>query len=672
MDQYDPPQPSRDIYEITPSPPANANVGPTGNLLRPGMITGDSPDGIKVERVISGARSVASTSGTDASNASRLRGRFRRDISWGTKLHWFLPSAMVGLFILGLLGSLLHHWFYVSLDGRGADDQLIMVRFGTAFAFFTKAALVGSIVLAYRQRVWYTLRTKAITVKGIDNLFALTEDPTCFYSKDVAVKAKVATAMALATWIIPLAAVLSPGALTAQPIYVESEADCAIPTLNTSAQNDAIQQKPKHGVGGYDLIFFNTSEGPGKQQYFDDIGYTFTQASDLSFHLKNPQQVASPCKGYNCTWNVGFDAPWYECHERSVEDARNALENMSWIEPGNNTWAPRGIITLSAIFDGPEYDPIQPPYQNGSDNLQGYFVDEPTIRVGYLVDTGVPVVEGSIDSNNGRWKTVFEPHWLSCDLRKAFWNVTFNFTDEVQSATVRTSNKRRVFEPPKMGPGHSNYRENALYYAFGKLVRLRLINGHGFKDGYRDTMRYSAYHPLVNGTTRLAINDVKGGVEKLVTDLGLTLLSLPYLEIALDTNAPCEKWRYENRFHYSRQGLWIGYTLSVIATLMSMFIGMHSIYMNGVTSDTLFSKILVTTRNVTLDTLVRDHEGVCLGGDPFPEKLEKTKLMFGIIDQRDGVTHTAFGTPDETTGMLGSEEYRRLVNPGRGPEATSA
>jgi len=54
----------------------------------------------------------------------------------------------------------------------------------------------------YRQRVWYTLRAKDITLKGIDNLFALTDNPTRFYSKDVLVRAKVAMVMALVTWSV--------------------------------------------------------------------------------------------------------------------------------------------------------------------------------------------------------------------------------------------------------------------------------------------------------------------------------------------------------------------------------------------------------------------------------------------------------------------------------------
>jgi len=469
--------------------------------------------------------------------------------------------------------------------------------------------------------------------------------------------------------IIPFAAVLSPGALTARQTHVASEANCAVPTFNTSAQNDFIPLKPKYGFGGYELVNFNKSEGPGGLLYFGDIGFMLTQTSSLSFYLRSPRQISSPCKGYNCTWNVGFDAPWYECQEKSVADARKALDTMNWTAISNNHWAPRGPVTLYVVSDGEDYAPIQPPYQNGSSNMQGYFVSEPTIRVGYVVDTNIPVVEGSVDSNNGSWNTVFEPHWLSCDLFKASWNVTFNFTDQIQTATVKTSNKRRVFEPPKMGPGNPRYRENALYYAFGRVIRNTLTNGWGFKEGSLDTMQYSAYHPLVNQTTRLAINDVKGGVEKLVSDLALTLLGIPYLEIASNSTVECEKWRYENRFHYNRRSLWIGYAISIFVTLVFVIVGMHSIYINGITSDTLFSKVLVTTRNPTLDKLIKDHEGVCLGGDPFPETLEQTRLRFGIIDRGDGGTHTAFGTEEETTVMLGAARYRGLEDHRIGQDA---
>lgn len=54
--------------------------------------------------------------------------------------------------------------------------------------------------LLFRQRIWQTMRQKAITLRGIDQLFAVVEDPTCFASKEIYFKAKLATAMAMATW----------------------------------------------------------------------------------------------------------------------------------------------------------------------------------------------------------------------------------------------------------------------------------------------------------------------------------------------------------------------------------------------------------------------------------------------------------------------------------------
>jgi len=73
-----------------------------------------------------------------------------QQVLWGTKIHWFMPTAMVCLLIAGILGSLGHHFFYASLQGKQADDQLMKVRYGTVLAYFTKASLVGSVVLAYR------------------------------------------------------------------------------------------------------------------------------------------------------------------------------------------------------------------------------------------------------------------------------------------------------------------------------------------------------------------------------------------------------------------------------------------------------------------------------------------------------------------------------------------
>ena len=82
-----------------------------------------------------------------SSNRSRTEEMLRR---WSTGVHWYVPTSMVVVFFLGCAGAVGHHLFYSHLDDRPAMNQLTMNRYGTAFAFFTKASLVGSVVLAYR------------------------------------------------------------------------------------------------------------------------------------------------------------------------------------------------------------------------------------------------------------------------------------------------------------------------------------------------------------------------------------------------------------------------------------------------------------------------------------------------------------------------------------------
>lgn len=115
-------------------------------------------------------------------------------------IHWATPAAAIALFVAGVMAALGHHFFYAYLDGQTAENQLLKVRYGTAFAFFVKSTLVGSVVLCYRQRIWRTFREKAMTIRAIDGLFSATEDITAFWNWEMIRMGKLATFMALCSW----------------------------------------------------------------------------------------------------------------------------------------------------------------------------------------------------------------------------------------------------------------------------------------------------------------------------------------------------------------------------------------------------------------------------------------------------------------------------------------
>lgn len=103
-------------------------------------------------------------------------------------------------FAFGLACAIGHHVFYSALNGKPADDQLQMLRYGTVLAFGTKAGLCAAVVAAYRQRVWTTVRTRFLSIGALDSLFAATEDLRALWNWELVKDAKTAMALAVIVW----------------------------------------------------------------------------------------------------------------------------------------------------------------------------------------------------------------------------------------------------------------------------------------------------------------------------------------------------------------------------------------------------------------------------------------------------------------------------------------
>jgi hypothetical protein len=127
-------------------------------------------------------------------------------------------SVMLVLLILATLGAVAQHIFYSYLDGRQPDDffidQVWVIRIGAALAYLVKSALVTSVAISFYQRCWFSLQRVAVTVDCIDALFGILQNPFRFFTKELLLKTKIVTILALICWCLPLSAILSPGSLT--------------------------------------------------------------------------------------------------------------------------------------------------------------------------------------------------------------------------------------------------------------------------------------------------------------------------------------------------------------------------------------------------------------------------------------------------------------------------
>jgi hypothetical protein len=134
---------------------------------------------------------------------------YERPVEW--RISVWSPASMLALFISGLLVSIGHHLFYSRLNGtlvNGPDDgsqyltQIWIIRYGTAFAFLAKALLASAVVVAYKQHIWISMRTKANTISTIDAMFGATHDLLVFLRPSFVLRARIPALMALVAWYL--------------------------------------------------------------------------------------------------------------------------------------------------------------------------------------------------------------------------------------------------------------------------------------------------------------------------------------------------------------------------------------------------------------------------------------------------------------------------------------
>jgi hypothetical protein len=98
------------------------------------------------------------------------------------------PFVMGGLFLLGVILATVHHLYYGALDQKVAGSpsrQQWAVRFGAAFAFSAIASFKTAVGMAYIQLLWVVLRKKALRIRDIDALFALTSDLSALWTRGI-------------------------------------------------------------------------------------------------------------------------------------------------------------------------------------------------------------------------------------------------------------------------------------------------------------------------------------------------------------------------------------------------------------------------------------------------------------------------------------------------------
>lgn len=493
--------------------------------------------------------------------------------------------------------------------------------------------------------------------------------------------------------LIPIASVLSPASLTTAPRTMVNATTCAdIASLNFTREAFHNFRDESDDGRGISLNYYNTTDRNGaKDSYFDYYDQPSKNARRLAFssaYLKKPQPrekaALSFCgDGWNCTYSINFLGPGYKCEDISEDNTAGAPFELTQL-------APTGNFTYLAEVDQDQYRwpqvpsrdgvPIQePPYP---DSL-GVFESEPVLWIGYANRTSELYDADSPYSK--KWMNVHEPNMFKCVMyhtnytfemryrpgqtatlkRRDFLHPVINTTVSSNSGndTEWVASPSSNFIRPKEDP--ETYKLTAAYHSLGALLRSFLRGDiEKTSDVFIVTRSDISETRLINGRTSYPQPNLMLDVQSLFEDMLMTLLSEPTLVLAENETVPCEKTRIVIVYVYYKRGLWIGYAVVIAITSAFVGVGVWSLQQNGVASDVLFSRIMATTRNPTLDHL---SVGACLGGDPFPPELSKTKLRFGVLledDPREGplgrIEHCCFGTIGETKDIVRGGIYAGL------------
>jgi len=134
---------------------------------------------------------------------------------------WFVMPVLL---LLGFLAAMAQHLFYSYIDGLSPEEFIVeqrwVIRIGTALAYLFKSSLVATMAHVFFHRSWYSFRRQAMSVRGLDAVFGVFENPFWFLTLEMLVKTKVVTLLALMAWLLPLTAIFSPASLTGKYLCI--------------------------------------------------------------------------------------------------------------------------------------------------------------------------------------------------------------------------------------------------------------------------------------------------------------------------------------------------------------------------------------------------------------------------------------------------------------------
>ncbi|RSM19573.1 hypothetical protein CDV31_001460 [Fusarium ambrosium] len=466
------------------------------------------------------------------------------------KIHWYHPSLMAVPWLAGFALAVGHHVYYASIDGKDAEDQRWVICVGTGFAFLVKARFAANLGIAIKQLVWTMLRRRSMSLRGIDALFAITTDPTAFLVHDIWMGMPCLVLLAVLLWGIPLAAIVTPAAISVATVTTRSNHSCDIPALNFEKRFDWKYRTPQSSLANHNKTLLGLGIRPPLSEYgLDEEG----------------NDVADP-------WQYGGPTPVAEKLLRKVVIGQEILPFPSICGPNCTyiTTTPGVGYNCSRI----SFNSTKAAYINSTDAYR----KSAYIYIGVLFNDRELVALA--EQREHLDKPVSDDEYFQCQPYCVIYRLNVTFVNDVRRLQVVGEEfVDRV--PWPMFPGNmslsATYKESNFwaYQALADLVGQH-VQGHIWFPrggwGGQVTTTILSYSSLVgpqsdfrnlNETLFTSVEwpklGFRQGIVDLVRNVSISLLADPTLYIYDTSPGICETFSASSIWRYDPKALWIAY-----------------------------------------------------------------------------------------------------------------
>ncbi|KAF7547355.1 hypothetical protein G7Z17_g7783 [Cylindrodendrum hubeiense] len=611
---------------------------------------------------------------------------------------WSQAWSMCFFLLAGILFAVGHHVFYAGLDGKEADNQSRMLRYGTALAFLAKANLVTAVILAFRQRVWMMVRRKILTLAAVDSLFAAAEDLSALFNWEALRSAKLAMCLAVYIWCTPLIVILTSETLSVTPRTQTLETHCpGVRTLNFTHEELNEWRTPIsiEGLYGLSVSLWNTTTDGGEPDPLDPNSFDYwtessSQYKQIAWRAAYLQQATmrkgapeETCgTGWNCSFTIEFVAPAYKCEEVASGTGSEIKKlgpskvtapfDTDMILPvGNYSYlaaATQGNYAAQQIDSKERGNPkMPPPYPKN----MGAFRAEPIIWIGYADVDDQSQRQPPNRSVKG-WDTAYTPKIFGCEHYETKYSVQFNYTSGIQTYKVKKREYLKRVVDTKYIPTQlandgtmdnitavpesnyvfpqdvQNYRRIGAYHSLGSVMR-NIINGTIAMPNYvAETDAIETR--LIEKRNYLPVENFRKEIEEFYEEIVFSLLSNPqFLAVswANDPSKPtgvavgdsstkyqCTRSRTTNSYVYRRLELWVVYVIAMLMATAGVISGLIAIQEEG-----------GVFRDNKFSSIIAATRGQSLNKVQWSEetKPKNIKVGFGMVPSYSGEKTPGFG-----------------------------